>query len=73
MCTCVTVVVKSQCILLVQGGPCDAGTPNTDKDIYWYPGSKEEEIYAQMSHRKYHDIPRDKVKMLTKLGERAVW
>ena len=22
-----------------------------------------------MSHRKYHEIPRDKVKMLTKLGE----
>ena len=44
-------------------------TANTDEDIYWSPSSKEEEIYAQMSHRKYHEIPRDKVKMLTKLGE----
>ena len=41
----------------------------TDEDIYWSPSSKEEEIYAQMSRRKYQEIPRDKVKMLTKLGE----
>ena len=43
--------------------------PSTDEDIYWSPSSKEEEIYAQMSRRKYQEIPRDKVKMLTKLGE----
>ena len=44
-------------------------TSSTDEDIYWSPSSKEEEIYAQMSRRKYQEIPRDKVKMLTKLGE----
>ena len=44
-------------------------TPSTDEDTYWSPSSKEEEIYAQMSRRKYQEIPRDKVKMLTKLGE----
>ena len=42
---------------------------STDEDIYWSPSSKEEEIYAQMSRRKYQEIPRYKVKMLTKLGE----
>ena len=44
-------------------------TSSSDEDIYWSPSSKEEEIYAQMSRRKYQEIPRDKVKMLTKLGE----
>ena len=56
-------------ILQVQSGRFDAGTASTDEDTYWSPSSKEEEIYAQMSHRNYHEIPRDKVKMLTKLGE----
>ena len=40
-----------------------------DMEMYWSPGNQEEEIYAQMSHRKYQEIPRDKVKMSTKLGE----
>ena len=55
----------------VQSGPFDDAvkTACTDEDIYWSPSSKEEEIYAQMSRRKYQEIPRDKVKMLTKLGE----
>ena len=44
-------------------------TSSTDEGTYWSPSSKEEEIYAQMSRRKYQEIPRDKVKMLTKLGE----
>ena len=44
-------------------------TSSTDEDIYWSPSSKEEEIYEQMSRRKYQEIPRDEVKMLTKLGE----
>ena len=44
-------------------------TSSTDEDIYWSPSNKEEEIYAQMSRRKYQEIPRGKVKMLTKLGE----
>ena len=50
----------------------DTGTywsPDEDVEIYWSPGNKEEEIYAQMSHCKYQEIPRDKVKMSTKLGE----
>ena len=42
---------------------------SADADTYWSPSSKEEEIYAQMSHCKYQEIPRDKLKMLTKLGE----
>ena len=55
----------------VQSDPFDDAveTACTDEDTYWSPSSKEEEIYAQMSHRKYQEIPRDKVKMLTKLGE----
>ena len=55
----------------VQSGPFDDAveTAGTDEDTYWSPSSKEEEIYAQMSRRKYQEIPRDKVKMLTKLGE----
>ena len=55
----------------VQSGPCHDAveTACTDKVTYWSPSSKEEEIYAQMSRRKYQEIPRDKVKMLTKLGE----
>ena len=55
----------------VQSGPFDdAGKiACTEEDTYWSPSSKEEEIYAQMSRRKYQEIPRDKVKMLTKLGE----
>ena len=42
---------------------------SADADTYWSPSNKEEEIYAQMSHCKYQEIPRDKLKMLTKLGE----
>ena len=55
----------------VQSDPFDDAveTACTDKDTYWSPSNKEEEIYAQMSRRKYQEIPRDKVKMLTKLGE----
>ena len=55
----------------VQSGPFDDAvkTACTDEDTYWSPSSKEEEIYAQMSRRKYQEIPRDKVKMLTKLEE----
>ena len=55
----------------VQSGPFDDAveTSCTGEDIYWSPSSKEEEIYAQMSRHKYQEIPRDKVKMLTKLGE----
>ena len=55
----------------IQSGPFDdtVKTAYTDKGTYWSPSSKEEEIYAQMSRRKYQEIPRDKVKMLTKLGE----
>ena len=55
----------------VQSGPFDDAveTACTDKDTYWSPSNKEEEIYEQMSCRKYQEIPRDKVKMLTKLGE----
>ena len=55
----------------VQSGPSDDGveTACTDEDTYWSPSNKEEEIYEQMSCRKYQEIPRDKVKMLTKLGE----
>ena len=49
----------------IQSGPFDDAV----KNAYWSPSSKEEEIYAQMSCRKYQEIPRDKVKMLTKLGE----
>ena len=44
-------------------------TSSSDEDLYWSPSSKEEEIYEQMSCRKYQEIPRDKVKMLAKLGE----
>ena len=40
-----------------------------DTGTYWSPGNKEEDIYAQMAHCKYQEIPRDKVKMSTKLGE----
>ena len=55
----------------VQSGPFDDAvkTACTEEGTYWSPSSKEEEIYAQMSRRKYQEIPRDKVKMLTKLGE----
>ena len=55
----------------VQSDPFDDAveTACTDKDTYWSPSSKKEEIYAQMARRKYQEIPRDKVKMLTKLGE----
>ena len=55
----------------VQSVPFDDAveTACTDEDTYWSPSSKEEEIYEQMSCRKYQEIPRDKVKMLTKLGE----
>ena len=55
----------------VRSGPFDDAveTACSDKDTYWSPSSKEEEIYEQMSCRKYQEIPRDKVKMLTKLGE----
>ena len=77
--TCITVVhsipmhiINSYDIMQqVQSGPFDDAveTACTDEDIYWSPSSKEEEIYAQMSRRKYQEIPRDKVKMLTKLGE----
>ena len=49
----------------IQSGPLDDAV----KNAYWSPSSKEEEICAQMSRRKYQEIPRDKVKMLTKLGE----
>ena len=54
----------------VQSGPFDDAveTACTDEGTYWSPSSKEE-IYAQMSCCKYQEIPRDKVKMLTKLGE----
>ena len=54
-----------------QSGPFDDAvkTACTEEVTYWSPSSKEEEIYAQMSCRKYQEIPRDKVKMLTKLGE----
>ena len=42
-----------------------------DTGTYWSPTNKEEEIYAQMAHRKYQEISRDKVTMsiATKLGE----
>ena len=55
----------------VQSGPFDDAveTACTDKGTYWSPSSKEEGIYAQMSCHKYQETPRDKVKMLTKLGE----
>ena len=55
----------------VQSGPFNdvVKTACTDEDTYWSPSSKEEEIYEQMSLGKYQEIPRDKVKMLTKLGE----
>ena len=55
----------------VQSGPFDdtVKTTCTNEGTYWSPSSKEEEIYAQMLCRKYQEIPRDKVKMLTKLGE----
>ena len=55
----------------VQSGPFDDAvkTTCTDEDTYWSTSSKEEEIYEQMSRHKYQEIPRDKVKMLTKLGE----
>ena len=55
----------------VQSGPFNDAvkTACTDEDTYWSPSSKEEEIYEQMSLGKYQVIPRDKVKMLTKLGE----
>ena len=45
------------------------GMTYADADTYWSPSNKEEEIYAQMSHCKYQEIPRNKLKMLTKLGE----
>ena len=40
-----------------------------DTATYWSPNNKENEICAQMSHHNYKEIPRDDVKMLTKLGE----
>ena len=36
---------------------------------YWSPSNKEKEICAQMSHHNYNEIPREDVKMSTKLGE----
>ena len=36
---------------------------------YWSPSNKVKEICAQMSHHNCKEIPRDKVKMSTKLGE----
>ena len=53
----------------VQSGPFDDAVKATctDKVTYWSPNSKEDEIYEQMSRRNYQEIPRDKVKMLTKL------
>ena len=40
-----------------------------DTGTYWSPSNKEEDIYAQMALHKYQEIPRDRVKMSTKLGE----
>ena len=54
-----------------ESGPFDDAveTACTDTDTYWSPSNKEEEIYEQISRHKYQEIPRDKVKILTKLGE----
>ena len=84
VCVCVYWLISmfTSCSLLLKqqsGDTCNGSgsnvvdgvyeTSSTDEGTYWSPSSKEEEIYAQMSRRKYQEIPRDKVKMLTKLGE----
>ena len=44
-------------------------TSATEPEIYWEPGTQEEEIYAQMAQWGYQEIPRASVTLSKKLGE----
>ena len=38
-------------------------------NIYWDPGATEDEIYGQMSQKKYQELPRSSVHLREALGE----
>ena len=40
-----------------------------DDRIYWDPGATEDEIYGQMSQKKYQELPRSSVHLREALGE----
>ena len=42
--------------------------PICEFDLYWKPGLEEEEIYSQMAHWKYREIPHNLITISNQLG-----